>query len=625
METGCAKSNMPWWRKHRSLIGMCAFAALFCALYAGFLANKSFSPAEGWYSYYAYLINETGAVPYVDFELLFPPLYTYLIACFTRIFGYGILALRIFGVVLYALTGVFACLIFEKLTHNRLLGLLGGLLAVAVLQSEIVQIFYDYIRVMDLFVYISIYFFLRYLERPAQGGKIKIRTDAVVGIVFAVLASLCKQSSGLFFLLFCFAFLAFLLICLPERRKELVWHIGITAAVAVLLYAGMLLFLASKGALSAYISYTTGASVTAKGGSLGAILFGWIPRSWHYLLQGSWRMLIFAVWFVATLWFNRRFPSEKAHPRLKRVATVILPLLLLLCVLLPIFFEAAASFFAWCSDMMFMYATFLLVTLFFALCVCAPFFPKVLGIRDRTAYCKYAFLSGAIFVLAYAVCTSGGLAESQIALGYAFVPVVLIKLAAHRKKELAVAALGLAMLFQTTIALSVKTMQTYFWWGLSTGSAYEQTMECNIPILTGIRVSHQYAAMYNHIYNMVTEYSEPGEEIFVFPHMPVLYLATDRPRATETAIQWFDVSTDEAVIRDIDVLREKKPRVLVLCWVDTPVIKTHEANFRDGQASGLSMMQTTLRALTEREGYERVAYHPLPGGYVMTVWVLPRT
>jgi serine acetyltransferase len=54
---------------------------------------------------------------------LFPPLYTYLIAAFTSVFGYGIMALRVFGVVIFAATGVFAALLFEKLTDNVWFGM----------------------------------------------------------------------------------------------------------------------------------------------------------------------------------------------------------------------------------------------------------------------------------------------------------------------------------------------------------------------------------------------------------------------------------------------------------------------------------------------------------------------
>ena len=89
-----------WW-----LPALIVFAV--CAIYAGILSTRGMPPTEGWYSHYAYLMNVEGAVPYRDFELLFPPLYTYLIALFCRVFGYEILALRILGILIYALTGLF--------------------------------------------------------------------------------------------------------------------------------------------------------------------------------------------------------------------------------------------------------------------------------------------------------------------------------------------------------------------------------------------------------------------------------------------------------------------------------------------------------------------------------------
>ena len=117
--------------------------------------------------------------------------------------------------------------------------------------------------------------------------------------------------------------------------------------------------------------------------------------------------------------------------------------------------------------------------------------------------------------------------------------------------------------------------------------------------------------------------TEPGDEIFAFPHVPVLYLLTDRDRATDTAIQWFDVSTDEAVRADIEVLREKKPRVVLICTIDEYVIASHESSFRQGETSGLRDMQDFLNAFVVEEGYECSGKHHLSGGYTMEVWYLP--
>ena len=78
------------------------FTVLAAAIYTGISCNKTMPMAEGWYTYYAQLINEKGLQPYRDFEFLFSPVYIYFIALFTKIFGYKIIALRILGVVMFS-------------------------------------------------------------------------------------------------------------------------------------------------------------------------------------------------------------------------------------------------------------------------------------------------------------------------------------------------------------------------------------------------------------------------------------------------------------------------------------------------------------------------------------------
>ena len=551
MRTGIKAGIYEAWKKHRAVIIMCLIAAAACSVYAGLLANTTLSPAEGWYSYYAYLMNEEGAIPYLDFELLFPPLYVYIIALFTRVFGYGLLPLRILGVILYALTGVFACLIFEKLTKKPWLGLLGGILTVSVLQSEVVQIFYDYIRFLDLSVYVAIYFFLRYLDsRDLSGEKLKPRFSAnvIIGTVFAVFASMYKQSSGLIFLLFCIICFVFLFICLPQKR-ELGLQIGTMLGVTAVMYGIMCALLATQGSLGAYFRYNFVSSVDSKGGgSILSILFGWIPRSVSSIIGGVVAAILVALLLFACIYLSRKYKDEDEElcPKFLKILHIAIPAALAIIVILPFIFSAYAIFMEKTVESISMYMAFMFTTLFFAVSAFMVIFRKWVRLDDWQRHYKYVFLTGSIFVLAYSVCTSGGLAESQAALGYAFIPVVLAVSSRYRKKEIAVGVLCAAMLFQTGAAFARKVNTTYGWWGLSTHPYYEQTETCNVPIFKGIKMTSAYAQMYNDVYYSVVENTEEGEEIFVFPHMPILYVATERPRATETAIQWFDVATDEA-------------------------------------------------------------------------------
>ncbi len=596
--------------------------ALCCALYATLLSTRGMSPAEGWYSYYAYLINEDGAIPYVDFELLFPPLYTYLIAGFTSVFGYAILALRIFGVVVYALTGVFAFLIFEKLTSKPIFSLMAGLLAVSILQSEVVQIFYDYIRLMDLAVYASIYFLLCAVERIERLGEIGFfEPTLLLGIALAVLASMFKQSSGLIYLLYTLIFLLFAGIVLPRRR---LYRKALLASVpiVIVMYGAMFAFLAANGSLDEYFYYNFKAATAAKGGSLLAVLFGWLFRNGPILfVYAAIVLLVMGGAWLLCRYLSLRFPRQKEECEIRPSLffCVLAGLMLLGGIAIALFYDRFSPLWFGAQKP---FTAFVVATAAFAIIAIELIVRRVRRQEPHKDAAKACFFCGAVFVLAYAVCTSGGLAESQIALGYPLVAMLFLPVLQFRRREIVALALAFLMLFHTLLGWARKTHAIYGWWGLEVGSVEEQTEQVDLPLLFGIRTNRKYADMYEGVVRIVQDTTEEGEEIFVFPHMPIFYLLCDRPRATNTAIQWFDVSTDRAVVGDIATLQEKKPRVLVLCSIGEEIIDAHEISFRQGNESGLRQMQDFLGSFVEREGYEEQASYTISRGYTVSVWVL---
>jgi len=583
-------------------------------------------PAEGWYSYYAYLINEQGAVPYVDFELLFPPLYTYLIAVFTRVFGYSIIALRILGVVLFAATGAVAVLIFDQLTDNRRFAMLAGPLAALVLQSEVVQVFYDYIRVMDLHVYLSVYFFLRYFARLDRGEERRYRLvdkHVLLGAVFAVLASMYKQSSGLFFLLFCYAVFLFLFI-LPSRKREYLRHLLTLLGTTVVLYGTMLLLLASKGALDEYFYYNFSASVSAKGGSLFDLLFGWILRDGKHLLTGSIvAVLFFAAVFVLSH-YAKRFEDTENKPRSHRYWAILIGSTVLVAggvITLGIRVLLRNNWYFFRTWKL-MAVLVILALVFGSLAFGMILRRRLTPVPDGSRY-RYFFLSGSAFVLAFAVCTSGGVTESQSALGYPLIAAILLPHLTFRRREIAACALSVVMLFEAGIAWGRKSICMYTWWGLDVGAIWEQTEGTDVPLLKGLRMKKEYAQMYEAVYRDVTAFTTPEDPIFVFPHMPILYLMTERDKATDTAIQWFDVSTDAAVIADIDRLKEHPPKMMVLSTVGDYAVASHESSFRGGEQSGLGAMRDFLPEFRAEQGYRLLGSYQVSADYTVTVWILP--
>ena len=87
--------------------------------YVALMCNKTMPFAEGWYTYYAQLINEKGLLPYKDFEYLFSPLYIYFIAFVTRFFGYDILTLRCVGILMFAIIALGVYLFITEIVGRK--------------------------------------------------------------------------------------------------------------------------------------------------------------------------------------------------------------------------------------------------------------------------------------------------------------------------------------------------------------------------------------------------------------------------------------------------------------------------------------------------------------------------
>ena len=178
------------------------------------------------------------------------------------------------------------------------------------------------------------------------------------------------------------------------------------------------------------------------------------------------------------------------------------------------------------------------------------------------------------------------------------------------------------MVFQCCVSFSFKVNNTYDWWKLSGGEYSEQQYTSIVPIFKGIKMKEEHDKMYDDIYNNIINNTSEKDEIVVFPHMPIFYVSTNRDRATNTAIQWFDVSTDDAIINDIGVLVEKKPKVILMMSIPDFAISVHERWFRDGVKSGLRQMQEFLDLFVKNENYSLRGKYTVSKYYDISLWIL---
>lgn len=250
-------------------------------IYSYILSIRTMPFAEGWYTYYAQCIDR-GEVVYKDFDYLFPPLYIYLVSFITNILGYKIIVLRLIGVVFFCLISGIVFLIFRELFQESH-ACIATITAVFFLQSEVVQIFYDYIRFMDIFACATILLLVKAVK--SLNGRNYYLYLFFSGI-FNALFYLVKQNMGLLFAVYAIILICAVSFVQRKRGREILKSAALYLEgilVPILLTYAIMLF---TGSYSAYIRLTGADAIAAKGG-VTAILFGWLRNNVFSFRKGS--------------------------------------------------------------------------------------------------------------------------------------------------------------------------------------------------------------------------------------------------------------------------------------------------------------------------------------------------
>ena len=135
---------------------------IVCGIYSGVLYNQTMPLSEGWYTYYAQCINR-GQVVYKDFDYLFTPLYIYFLVLFTIIFVYNIIFMRICGIVFYCTLYVVIFLVIKEVFGEKK-AVIATCVSMLYLQTEMAQVFYDYVRLMDIFAGLTVLFHIKWIK-----------------------------------------------------------------------------------------------------------------------------------------------------------------------------------------------------------------------------------------------------------------------------------------------------------------------------------------------------------------------------------------------------------------------------------------------------------------------------
>ncbi len=659
-----------------------ALLILLTGFYIFYIFRNTMPISEGWYSVFAKSINEEGLHPYKDFEMLFPPVYVYLISFITKIFGYDIIVLRSIGALLFICIAVLFYFMLTKL-FKPFIAMVGAFCSVMFLQTENTFIGYDYIRWFDFFIYLSMLLLLNYWYKTANGVRVsvsinnslqfmewspstsnrlrftewnpaadgdknralgeKIRsylcfvhkrmkenantvTDllAFFSGISAALALLIRQNSGLIYICCCYVILIVLSFMIFYRQKRKIVIRGIIwYTIGVILPVAILLWiLITTNTLSVFLESTVTNAIAAKGGLL-VELFSWIPRSIKTMWSSHWEMFAqLLALLVGVLVYRLRSKEEELSAEVSLCLGGAFFLLTLLCFIATFLVTRLARLIYAYFFVSMEYVNYGVIVIIFMICI-------TLLIRKKAKQCEdlvaYIMLLGSVIALGYGSGTSAGLSAGETGFTVALIICPLLMFfGSYQKNSFTIVLLCCLTIFVVSCA-SVKNLEPYSWWGYTETDQEMQCETANVPYLTGLQLSAEKKEMYEGVYTLMQKYLDDDDSLFVTPHCPIFYLIADKTPFTFSYVQWFDVCSSETIYADIERIEEEIPQMIIVSPFQEWVMEGHETLFDGSEASAQRKLMEFLSEFITDEGYTLEGSFLLDATNSVQVYVLDDT
>ncbi len=583
--------------------------------------DKYFPLTEGWFSVYSELVSR-GRVPYTDFHLVLPPLYPWILALITGLFGHNFIILRLSGIVLIFVFALFLFLMLSRLFPSYI-ATVAAITGVIYYQAGTAHINYDFIQFLTLFGIIASYFVCLYSDSTnslSAGGRLSYL--AIAGI-FCSLAILTKQSNGM--VLFFFMTAAVSHICYRKRIASkgtalIVFLSAVCAPVAMVIG-----WLSSKGALSAFFNQTIiGAS--ASKGSVKAILTAWIPRI-IYLDQIAKFLFVCALLYILgyrnfiyrATFKNLRFGSGIYHNHYWHFAAIIA--LCFTAIYLPYRSIELSRITTENTHFIFGYYSIIITVLICSFLFSALYYLTTIFSPDAVDLLNDDVFTISMTSLAFLIGTgtSGGIAEAGSFLGLSLILGHLLSSRSFLnigKYTLAIFAFILIL-----FCASKKYTAPYTWWGIAEPDIRTATTHPRIPLLKGFSLSETTSHILEDVTSTIGKYDLTGDDIFAFPNIPLFYVLLDKIPKRFIFIHWYDVLPDALAVSEARRIDASPPKIILYFRLSKEVASGHEMLFRDSKASGQREIISSIEHLVGSGKYSLVKSYEVPRDNILELWV----
>lgn len=587
--------------KNLSVICLITVILIPC-IWALLTFNKVTILSEGWYILYSKMIL-AGKTPYIDFDLVYPPLYTYIMTLIVSIFGESLIVMRVVGVFMFTGLSVVSYYLF-KLMFPPHIAATAALFAIFILQSDIVNAMYDCSRFFDLFNYLTLYFILRAVIKLYRKEAFNLNLNMFLAGISCALAILFRQTSGVIIFVYFAIFLIFILLIVKNikftRKSTCCFFIGVLIPIAI-----MAVCLVLAGAFTPFVQMTLTSGVK---GSAADMLFNWLPRAFTDSKSARYSTvisLIIALFFAYIITKKRINECPKGNERDYLLYYLFATVTAVMIFVLFFSFGLSSMLFGHRQNLlspMFIFSTVIGVVLLYRTLVRIK-----KGEQASGTEVAYLLFCGFIFAVMFGSGTSSGLSYQQSALNFGFIIAIVLsevsKLTkAKAKNYCKIAVLGVVVFILAT-SVAVKVVAPYDWWSLKSSSYKDANFGTDIDFFKGIKMDADSKFAYEDFVEKADIYLSDGDEIYCYPYLSSFYIIMNKVPTVKAPICWFDVSGSESVLSDLEYLKNNNPKMIVFADQGEYTLSAHELMFNGGEALGHRAMYEWLNECKDGGSY----------------------
>ena len=560
---------------------------------------------------YAALI-EQGKVPYRDFYLFTQPLSLLVSTFISHFIGNSIILFRAWGILERILLTFLLYQIYKNISH-RSLALIASIVSLIFYTGTTTDVIYDYVQTCLVFILLSAYLILNYINLT------KIRNNLQKYIILSGLCSgfafLTKQTLGLivpsviFFFLVCFEY---------ARTNQQPFRIPFYYLSAFFLPSIItILVLYHLNALQEYWNQVFFFAAESKGG-LVSVFFGSIPNILNKVMQVLSLAILIIVFLILTsknTLKNIKLNKDYKISILSPIAIVSLALLIFYCVT---FFFTAENF---VRDIFLKKIIFLYVTYEALILISGYLITKLVTSSLNPFQWQWLFLSLISISIIYALSLSFSYTVASSALGAGLIIILLYSLETPLNKIKKI-ILDILCIMLISLTLIQHFFWPYDWWGWIAPSVQRATATTQLKPLSGLTMSPYTAKVFSEITAIIHDNTNSNDSIYVFPHMPIFYLLSNRFPNTWAITDYFDVCPDRCAEEDARRLQQSPPKIIIIETFPEVTWQFHELSFRHGKRSGQRKIIEALNKIIRIYAYSKVAsYDSTTRAFNIEVWV----